>query len=90
MKNVLLLIFVFISVVLKAQDGRKFLIKAGKLFDSETGQFKTGMSILVNKSKIEAVKPTKEVTAAEQKNYALIDLSRYTILPGLLIVIRTY
>ncbi|AEW00282.1 hypothetical protein A4D02_23425 [Niastella koreensis] len=84
MKNILLLAFVFISVLLKAQDGQKFLIKAGKLFDSETGQFKTGMSILVNKSKIEAVKPTKEVTAAELKNYPLIDLSRYTILPGLI------
>ena len=84
MKNVFLLIFVFISVVLKAQNGQKFLIKAGKLFDSETGQFQAGMSILVNKSKIEAVKPTKEVTAAELKNYTLIDLSRFTVLPGLI------
>ena len=84
MKNILLLIFVFISVVLKAQNSQQFLIKAGKLFDSETGQFKTGMSILVNNSIIETVKPDKEVTAAEQKNYTLIDLSRYTLLPGLI------
>jgi imidazolonepropionase-like amidohydrolase len=84
MKNILLLIFVFISVVLKAQNGHQFLIKAGKLFDSETGQFKTGMSILVNNSIIETVKPDKEVTATEQKNYVLIDLSRYTLLPGLI------
>ncbi|HEX6428384.1 MAG TPA: amidohydrolase family protein, partial [Niastella sp.] len=84
MKNVLVLIFVFLSIILQAQDRQKFLIKAGKLFDSETGQFKTGISILVNNSIIEAVKPDKEVTAAEQKNYTLVDLSRYTILPGLI------
>lgn len=84
MKKVLLLAFVFISVLLHAQEGQKYLIKAGKLFDSETGQFKTGMSILVNNSLIEAVKPDKEVTAAERKIFTLIDLSRYTILPGLI------
>ena len=84
MKKTLLLIFVFISVIGKAQDGQHFLIKAGKFFDSETGQFKTGMSILVNNSTIEAVKPNNAVTAAEQKAYTLIDLSRYTLLPGLI------
>ncbi|HEY1200297.1 MAG TPA: amidohydrolase family protein [Niastella sp.] len=84
MKNALLLILVFTTVLLKAQDNPRFLIKAGKLFDSETGQFKTGMSILVNGSAIEAVKADKELTAREQGAYQLIDLSRYTVLPGLI------
>jgi imidazolonepropionase-like amidohydrolase len=84
MKNILLLLSVFITISLKAQDDQKFLIKAGKLFDSESGQFKAGMSILVNGSKIEAVKVDRDVTAAEQKDYKLIDLTQYTLLPGLI------
>src|SRR5687768_15991620 len=84
MKNIFLFVFFFIPVVLKAQGSEKILIKTGKLFDSETGQFKTGISILVNNSIIEAVKPDKDVTAAERKDYTLIDLSMYTVLPGLI------
>jgi len=84
MKNLFLLLFVFISFATSAQDNKKFLIRAGKLFDSESGQFKTGMSILVNDGKIEAVKPVKNVTAEEEKNYELIDLSKYAVLPGLI------
>jgi imidazolonepropionase-like amidohydrolase len=67
MKNLFLLLFVFISFATHAQENKKFLIRAGKLFDSESGQFKTGMSILVNDGKIEAVKPVKNVTAEEKK-----------------------
>lgn len=84
MKNIFLFVFFFIPVVLKAQGSEKILIKTGKLFDSETGQFKTGISILVNNSIIEAVKPDKDLTAAERKDYTLIDLSMYTVLPGLI------
>src|SRR5438105_2029038 len=83
MKNVSLLVFLVISFTTTAQD-QKILIKAGKLFDSETGQFSTGMSILVNKSKIEAVKADKDISLTEQVNYQLIDLSKYTVLPGLI------
>ncbi len=60
MKNILLLIFFFISIVLNAQNGQQFLIKAGKLFDSETGQFKSGMSILVIISLFEPANLTKK------------------------------
>ncbi len=84
MKNLLLFLFISISFVLKAQENQKFLILTGKLFDSELGQFKKGMSILVNDSRIEAVKPEKDVTAEEKKNYKLIDLLQYTVLPGLI------
>lgn len=84
MKKALLFSFIFISFLLQAQDNRKSLIKAGKLFDSETGTFKTGMCILVNNTRIEAVKPEKDITTAEQKDYRLIDLSTYAVLPGLI------
>lgn len=84
MKKALLLFVIFIPVLLTAQRNDKYLIKAGKLFDSEAGKFKTGLSILVNNSTIEAIKPDNEITAAEKKNYQLIDLSHYAVLPGLI------
>ena len=60
------------------------LIKAGKLFNSETGAFQTGMVILVSRNSIDTVKAEKDVTAAEKEKYKLIDLSAYTVLPGLI------
>ncbi len=74
----------FVSVSSVAQDAQNFLIKAGKLFDSETGEFKTGMVVLVTGNTIESVKTEKELTVAERKKYTLIDLSAYTVLPGLI------
>jgi len=62
----------------------KYLVKAGNLFNSETGEFKPDMSILVTGNRIDTVKADKDVTADEKKNYKLIDLSAYTILPGLI------
>lgn len=85
MKHSLLLsAFVSISFLLSAQENQKFLIRAGKLFSSETGEFKTGMAILVNGNRIEAVKESTTLTADELKNYTLIDLSKHTVLPGLI------
>lgn len=40
--------------------------------------------MLVNKSKIKAVKNEKELTTEEKKDYELIDLSSYALLPGLI------
>ena len=83
MKNSLLLYFLCISFILHAQENQ-YLIRAGKLFDSETGQFKTGMSIFVSNDRITAVKQNREITADDRKTYTLIDLSNYTVLPGLI------
>ncbi len=84
MKNAIFIFFVLIPIFTHAQEGGKYLIRAGKLFDSESGQFKTSMSILVSNSKILSVKPDKEITTDEEKNYVLIDLSKYVVLPGLM------
>lgn len=54
------------------------------MFDSETGQFRSGMIILVDGNKIAAVKPASEATERELKDYAVIDLSTYAVLPGLI------
>lgn len=80
----LLLILLFLPIFLYAQEPQKYLIKAGKLFESESGTFKTGYYILTNGKRIESVKTEKEVTAKERQDYKLVDLSAYTVLPGLI------
>jgi imidazolonepropionase-like amidohydrolase len=84
MRIALLFLFLTLSQFILAQPGGKYLIKAGSMFDSETGQFKAGMAILVNDNKITAITPAKDVNPEEQKDYQVIDLSEYTVLPGLI------
>jgi imidazolonepropionase-like amidohydrolase len=70
--------------ILFAQEGIKTLIKAGKFFNSETGTFQSDIAIIVSNNKIENVKSYKEVSEKEKKEFKIIDLSKYTILPGLI------
>ena len=84
MRNILLLLVLTAGTIAPAQTTSKYLIRAGSLFDSETGQFRGDMTILINDDKIAAVKPTKEVTQQEEKDRQVIDLSKYTVLPGLI------
>lgn len=79
---VLLFACVFFSI--NPAFSQKHLIKAGKLFNSETGAFQTGMMILVTNNRIDTVKAERDVTPAEKENYKLIDLSAYAVLPGLI------
>ncbi|GAB3916113.1 amidohydrolase family protein [Mucilaginibacter boryungensis] len=83
-KKTLLIAALTVPFMALAQQGKLWLIKTGKLFDSETAQFKPSMDILVKNGRIEDVKPDVLVTAAEKKQYALIDLTKYTVLPGLI------
>ena len=78
----LLIAISFISSV--AQQKQQYLIKAGKLFDSETAEFKSGMIILVTGNLVDTVKAEKDLTTNEKRNYTLIDLSKSTVLPGLI------
>jgi imidazolonepropionase-like amidohydrolase len=84
MKKFLFLFSLFVPFLLPAQDNQQFLIRAGKLFDSESGQFKKGVSILVKYNIIQEVREDREPSVEEKKNYTLIDLRAYTVLPGLI------
>ena len=84
MRNILILVLLTIAHIAVAQPGAKYLIRTGSLFDSETGQFKEDMTILVNDNRITAVKPSKEVTPTEEQNRQVIDLSKFAVLPGLI------
>lgn len=79
-------LFVICSVFnLFAQTSTKYLIKAGKFFDSEKGVFTTNMVILVDGQGVDTVKPAKALTQADLSNYPqVIDLSAYTVMPGLM------
>jgi imidazolonepropionase-like amidohydrolase len=84
MRNALLFLLLLSGQLIFAQTNSKYLIRAGRLFDSETGQFRDSMVILVDNNKISAVKASKEVTGQDEKDYQIIDLSQYTVLPGLI------
>jgi imidazolonepropionase-like amidohydrolase len=84
MKKLFVLALLGMPYFALAQTTQKYLIKTGKLFDSEAGKFKTGLDVLVDGNKIEAVKADNDVTADEKKGREFIDLSKYTILPGLI------
>ena len=84
MKNFIILLVVSIPYFLFAQESKKTLIKAGKIFNSETGTFQSDMAIVINGNTILSLKPFKEISDKEKKEYALIDLSKYTLLPGLI------
>lgn len=84
MKKIFLTLLLFAPFMAPAQGNKNWLIKTGKLFDSETAQFKSGLDILVKDGRIEDVKPNAAITADQRKQYMLIDLSGYTVLPGLI------
>jgi imidazolonepropionase-like amidohydrolase len=84
MRNILLILLFLAPCFLTAQDTKKAIIKAGKMFNSETGVFSNDMAILVDGKKIAAIKPFKEISEKEKQEFELIDLSKYTILPGLI------
>jgi len=84
MKKLTFFLACLIPAILFAQPNKSYLIKTGKLFDSESAQFKSGLDILVARGHIEDVKPDASVTDEERKKYTLIDLSAYTVMPGLI------
>ena len=52
MKNLFLVLFLIIPFLLKAQETNKLLIRAGKMFTSETGVFLNDMALLIEGKKI--------------------------------------
>lgn len=84
MKYLLTLLFAWFALCATAQP-KNYLIRAGKLFDSEAGRFLPGRVVLVKGDRIEAVKEEKELTATDRQDYpTVIDLSGYAVMPGLI------
>jgi imidazolonepropionase-like amidohydrolase len=84
MKKFIISLLLLLPVLLFSQENVKKLIHVGKLFNSELGTFQVNMAVIISNNQIEIVKPYKEVTEKEKKECQFIDLSKYTILPGLI------
>ena len=61
-------------------DAQRVIIRAGKLVDVRTGQTSSDATIVVNNGRIVSVGPPAALTDRD----SVIDLSRYTVLPGLI------
>ena len=73
----LLFIFLFIPLIINAQD---YYLHAGKLFDSKDGKILKNMTIIVAGEKIKAVK--KGFEYPKNNNDIVIDLKDSTVMPG--------
>lgn len=79
MKRTILLFCFFISFNLFAQTDSITVIRAGNLLNPEDGSLRKNVIIVVRGEKIEQVNPEKIPDGAK-----VIDLSSYTVLPGLI------
>ena len=59
---------------------QRTIIRAGRLVDVRSGQITRDATIVVNNGRIVSVGPPTQVTAGD----SVIDLTRYTVLPGLI------
>ena len=79
LRKLLVLLF-FCLTLLPVQTGAQVIaIKAGKVVDPEVGKTETNQTILIEKGKITAIGSGLTIPAGA----TLIDLSRFTVLPGL-------
>ena len=65
-----------------APPPRSIAVRAGRLFDSATGRMLTNQTILMTGDRITAVGPANTVSVPQ--GASVIDLSRATVLPGLI------
>src|SRR5882724_5958046 len=61
--------------------GHRTIIRAGRLFDSKSGKMLTNQTIIVEGGNIVSV---SDAAAAVQSGDTVIDLSKSTVLPGLM------
>lgn len=83
--KICLFFFLFLfSLFSFSQEVGCFILKPGKIFNSEMGIFQAGQVVYVKAGKIEDLKLTSAISSDDIKKYQVIDLYRYTLLPGLI------
>jgi imidazolonepropionase-like amidohydrolase len=84
----LILVLLSAGSLVPAQDSGKplkaIVIKAGRLIDPRGGRVLTGQAIVVEGERIKSVGEAAEALKAAPRDAAVVDLSRATILPGLI------
>ncbi len=86
MKTKLILIFLVFVYNLNSQSSSTnlILIKAGKLIDVRSGKVLESQGILIEGEKIKEVGPLEVISKTILANTKIIDLSNFTVLPGLI------
>src|SRR5215475_11808695 len=74
----LLAVFICISVNLTAQDNPTLAVRAGRLIDVRSGKVSNNAYIVVAKDRI------LRITDSAPAGVRVIDLSKYTVVPGLI------
>lgn len=67
-----------------ATTGKTTLIRAGRLLDVKAGVYREDQGVLVENERIKEVGAFKELQARAPQDAVLLDLSRMTVLPGLI------
>src|SRR3989442_13838179 len=78
----LLFLLLTVSFYLSAFSQRITALKCGQVLDVRTGQFSKNVTILIKGNTIEMISQPGAMT--KLKADAIIDLSAYTIMPGLI------
>lgn len=73
-----------VAAQIPAAKPKPTLIKAGRILDVRSGKYLTNQGILVEDGKIKQVGPLGEVQAHGSKDAVVLDLSKATVLPGLI------
>jgi imidazolonepropionase-like amidohydrolase len=74
--------FLGAATLLLAQSSSPLAVRAGRMFDPQSGQMLTSQVILIERDRITAVGPASSVSVPSGAK--IIDLSRATVLPGLI------
>ena len=86
--SVRLLLVALLSTLAAAQNGNRktqiTLLKVGRLLDVRAGKYLTNQGVLIENEKISEVGPLQGVQAHAPRNAAVIDLSKASVLPGLI------
>src|SRR5579872_1113423 len=65
-------------------SGKALLVKAGKVLDVVAGQYRANQGIYIVGDRIKAIGDFDAVEKTARRDISLIDLSRFTVLPGLI------
>ncbi len=74
----------FAAAQTSSNDSSTVLVKAGRLLDVKTGDYRIDQGILIVEERIKEVGPLSVIQSHAPKDVAIIDLTHFTVLPGLI------
>lgn len=84
-KRTIRIVFLILTIFLTSLPSHAdTLIHAGKILDVRTGQFLENQGVLITNEKIANIEPWEKISKKVGANVAIINLSKQTLLPGLI------